>query len=168
MTSRQGTGLHQFTELSRENVYDLMALQIREEESGVIAPNPHWLAEAQLFKEAKTFGIYEADTAVGLLTVIDPRLGAQQDPDCEIANRTLYVWRLMVDRQHRGKGVGTSAINHSIGYAHDIGLEGVMLATDESLGYSAAGFYEKLGFHRTGRIIEGETEFIYSDNAQHE
>lgn len=66
-----------------------------------------------------------------------------------------WIWRLLVDREHQGRGVGTFAVEHAISRYRSLGCKQVITAwypgpTD------ASGFYKKLGFLETGEILDGE------------
>nr|PZN34201.1 MAG: hypothetical protein DIU67_05410 [Actinomycetota bacterium] len=68
-----------------------------------------------------------------------------------------YLWRLLVDRMHQGRGIGRRVIGILADDARERGAPGMLVSWVESKG-SPRRFYEKLGFVPTGRVVDGETE----------
>ncbi|MHA6326800.1 GNAT family N-acetyltransferase [Roseivivax sp. CAU 1753] len=137
----------------------LLDLRVRDGEETLIAPVADWLAQAAHKDYAVSFGLYHGGIAVGLVSVIDPRL-IPEDHREDFQPGCLYVWRLMIDRTQRGKSFGRGAVALATQYARTIGLDGVSLTTMESAAGNALAFYERLGFAPTGRRIDGEIELV--------
>jgi RimJ/RimL family protein N-acetyltransferase len=93
----------------------------------------------------------EADgVVVGFVMVADrvPGDPQQEDP---------FLWRLLIDRLHQGRGIGQHVVNAVIADRRAKGDRRLMVSWVEGHG-SPARFYERLGFVRTGRITDDETE----------
>lgn len=148
-----------FLMLCGETVDDLTELSIRADEKHLIASNAEWIAQAAFVGGSLSFGIYNKDTAVGLISLIDPRViePEKRDPCQPVC---LYVWRLMIDHKHRGQGFGEAAIKFAQGYARLIGLNGRSLTTMDKAQGNALAFYERCGFVPTGRRVDDEIELM--------
>lgn len=68
-----------------------------------------------------------------------------------------YLWRLLVDRRHQGRGVGRQIMDLVIDEVRAGGSTTLLTSWVEGRG-SPRGFYESLGFETTGEIVDGETE----------
>lgn len=150
-----------FLRLCRANIDDVQALKIHDEERRLIAPVPEWIAQAAFVEEAVSFGLFAGEHAVGLMTLIDPRLFEDEKDREPFQIDCLYVWRVMVDRKQRGRGFGTQAIQFARSYARLVGLKGVSLTTRDDEPGNALPLYKKLGFSPTGRRLEGEIELVW-------
>jgi len=150
-----------FLLLCGETVGALAALGVREDERELIAPNPEWIADAAFVDDAVSYGVFSAGEAVGLLSLIDPRLIADEDDGRDrFQSDCLYLWRLMVDRRHRGRGYGRAAIEFAARYAALTGLAGVSLTTMDRIPGNALALYRALGFEPTGRRLDDEIELV--------
>ncbi|MEM1037288.1 MAG: GNAT family N-acetyltransferase [Pseudomonadota bacterium] len=145
--------------LGKVNRRALAALTLKPTETDLIASNPIWIAEAALEAEAVTFGLFKRETPVGMMSLIDPRARAKDEKDFCISD-CLYVWRIMIDADHRGMGIGRDALDFAAEYAALLGLSGLSLTTADQKPGNALGFYKKIGFIPTERRIKGEIELI--------
>ena len=66
-----------------------------------------------------------------------------------------YLWRLLVDRRHQGRGVGRRALDMLLDIARGESRPGVMVSWVPGPG-SPEGFYLAAGFIPTGEIHDGE------------
>jgi len=74
-----------------------------------------------------------------------------------------YLWRLLVDRRHQGRGIGSRCIALLAAELRAAGDRKLLTSWVDGKG-SPRGFYERLGFRETGEIIDGEIEaFIELD-----
>lgn len=147
-----------FLPLCDDLVPQLAALQVAEAERHLIAPTGAWMAQAALTPDARTFGVFAEQCAVGLLSLLDPRTRADFDhglPD------HLYIWRVMVDEKARSLGHGAAIVTFAKNYAQLVGLNGVSLTTMDQKPHNALGFYHKQGFKPTGRRLDGEAELVW-------
>ena len=103
-------------------------------------------------------GLWAGDTAVGLIAMVDlhpdhPDLTAD-DP-----KNAAYLWRLMIDKAHQGKGYGRDAMQIAFRQARAWGRDTfcVDVADRED---SALGFYRRFGLEPTDRVVHGERMLI--------
>jgi RimJ/RimL family protein N-acetyltransferase len=66
-----------------------------------------------------------------------------------------YLWRFLVDRTHQGRGIGVRALTELVGLLTGEGQRTLRLSYVHGPG-SPWPFYERLGFHPTGEVEEGE------------
>jgi len=150
-----------FVQLARNNVDALSMLKVRAAEKHLVTANPEWIAQAAFEQVSATFGVFENDVAVGLISLVDPRLFDDEADREDLQTDCLYVWRVMMDQHHRGKGLGTAAMNFVRDYAVLLGLQGVSLTTKDREAANALAFYEGLNFKPTGRRLDGEIELVW-------
>lgn len=105
---------------------------------------------------AHPFGIWDDDTPVGFLILLDMREVRTRTPE-EDANAA-YLWRLLIASGHQGRGYGRQALDFSSDWAREKGLPRLFTsAVDRNA--AAIGLYEAFGFTRTGRVVhENEIE----------
>jgi histidinol dehydrogenase len=134
------------------DVLPLIKLEPTPEQKKFVASNAVSLAQAAYKTAGRPFGVYADGEPVGFVLLWD----ARQDP--EEPTDELYVWRLMVDAKHQGRGHGSAAMRWVIGEARRIGVAQVGLShvPENSVG----AFYERFGFHYTGKVHEGEREMV--------
>ncbi|HSV69447.1 MAG TPA: GNAT family N-acetyltransferase [Methylibium sp.] len=117
-----------------------------------VAPNQRSMAQAAVTPEAWPRAICVDGVPVGFLMLYDPSLStAPEEPD-------FYLWRLMIDVAHQGRGHGSAAVQALIAQVRT--RPG---ATRLTLSYvppapALERLYRGLGFAPTGRTIEGELE----------
>jgi len=137
--------------ITRHNLAAVCALDAGD--GGVqVAPNLRSMAQAAVYPEAWPRAIYAGEQPVGFLMLYDP--SAVQEPE----QSDFYLWRLMIDRAHQGRGYGLGALRLLIEQVRRRpGAERLLLS------YVAPAprlvrFYESLGFAATGALVEGEVE----------
>jgi RimJ/RimL family protein N-acetyltransferase len=89
--------------------------------------------------------IYAGDTAVGFLMTAEVT-DAHPEP---------YLWRLLIDRRHQGRGVGRAALTILADRLRAEGHRTLMTSWVDAPG-GPAPFYHRLGFVPTGEIDDGE------------
>ena len=95
--------------INGKNVWDILKLNIREDQKGFVASNNTSIIEAYIALsnngQAFPFGIYDDDTPVGFCMI-----GYGADDDWEdapsIAKDNYDIWRFMIDEHCQGKGYG--------------------------------------------------------------
>ena len=70
-----------------------------------------------------------------------------------------YLWRLLIDRRHQGRGIGRAALGQLFDRLRSEGCRRVLVSWVDGDG-GPAPFYTRLGFRPTGRIIDGEVEAV--------
>ncbi len=145
-----------FVEVHADNIIALHRLNPGVIGSKMVAPNAVSVAQSFLSNNAWARGIYVDDTPVGFIMLFDPTLNIVAAKAKNEAIDSLYVWRLMIDFAHQGKGYGEQALRAVIDKARGMpGIKTVTLSYVMETG-SAKPFYEKLGFRDTGKIDDGE------------
>jgi diamine N-acetyltransferase len=115
-----------------------------------VAPNAVSIAEAQFWSGSKSCAIYHGDEVVGYALY-------NLDFDDNLRLR-LWVGRLMMAEDQRGKGYGRTALQQIIAEARQAGCIEVALSTHTD-NVKAIGLYESLGFHAT-EIEDGEMVYV--------
>jgi RimJ/RimL family protein N-acetyltransferase len=95
--------------------------------------------------------IYADGEPVGFMMVAEP-MASQPHP---------YLWRLMVDWRHQGRGIGRAAVEELCRLRAAEGATHLLLSCTADRTGTPEPFYRKLGFERTGKTNEwGEIEMI--------
>ncbi len=68
-----------------------------------------------------------------------------------------YLWRLLIDRMHQRRGIGSRAMGMVEDECREMSSEALFTSWGEGKG-SPSDFYTSRGYEPTGRIVEGETE----------
>ncbi|MCK0138493.1 GNAT family N-acetyltransferase [Aliiroseovarius sp. F47248L] len=147
-----------FRTLTRKTLQPLASLNVGSDQTTFVAPNLMTMAQSIFEPGSEMFGIWEHDTPVGFLAIVDmshpeAELDEGDDPD------GIYIWRLMVDRAHQGQGYGLAALEFAKGIAREKGRSNVVTSVVDVPG-GALLLYEAFGFKKTGRIVDDEVELI--------
>ena len=139
-------------EITQENLYEILELQVTKNQENFVASNAVSLAEAHFYPEIAWFrAIYADETPVGFIMLED-------DP----ANSLYHLWRFMIDARFQKCGFGRRALELAI--EHVKTRPGAKaLSTSCVPGEGSPGtFYEKIGFTYTGEKDEdGELMMRY-------
>ena len=141
-------------EITRDTLRPLLQLKVRADQDHLVAPNAVTIAQCAYEQPGGyVWGLWDAETPVGLLAMIHPR----EYPHLEAGDdlNGAYIWRLMIAADHQGKGYGAAAIDECCAQARDWGLPRVATSVVDTPDNNI-GFYEKLGFTRTGAIVDDE------------
>ena len=95
------------------------------------------------------WAVYAGDIPVGFVMISD-----EVDDRDHIAQ---YLWRLLIDERHQGRGYGTATLDLVVEYFRSRpGVEVVWTSCGEGEG-GPLGFYERYGFEQTGdRVFDDE------------
>lgn len=133
-------------EITQGTLRQILALQVAESQSKLVAPNAVSVAEAYFERDHAWFrAIYAGDEPVGFVMLY-------VEPEQAI----YYLWRLMIDERYQGLGYGTRAVELVIEHVRaqpNAAELGVSVVPAEN---SALSFYRRLGFRETGAIEHGE------------
>lgn len=140
-------------DITRDHLFELIALEVREDQRDLVARNIETLAEAPYETGARVWGLWDGGTPFGLMAMVHPDEFLWHDPGDD--RQAAYLWRLMIDARHQGKGFGRAAVNEALGVAREWGFPRLAASVADKP-HSSMGFYERLGFRWTGRIVEGE------------
>ncbi|RYG91342.1 GNAT family N-acetyltransferase [Loktanella sp. IMCC34160] len=92
-----------------------------------------------------------------MLAMID--MSRYPEPEEADDRESAYIWRLLIGADYQGKGYGRAAIAEAEAVAREWRLPRVSLSfVDQPDG--PEGFYQKSGFVRTGKLIDGEVQML--------
>lgn len=111
----------------------------------MVAPNSLSIAEAYFDPHAWFRAIYADETPVGFLMLYD-------SPE----EKVYFLWRLMVAEPHHGKGFGRRAMELLIDHVRSRPAATVLETSCGQGSGSPEGFYEALGFRRSGKMFDDE------------
>ena len=137
----------------RDHLWDLITLSVRPDQNDLVSSNMKTFAEAPFEPGARVWGLWDADTPVGLMAMVHPAEYPFHAPEDD--REAAYLWRLMIAADRQGKGYGRAAIGMAVAVARDWNCPRLTAGVSD-VGHSNLGFYERLGFRWTGRFEEGE------------
>ena len=131
--------------ITRDNLWAVVDLKLHPGQEGFVADNVDSIANAYVEPTFVPLAVYAGDELVGFAMYGQhPRTGAW------------WLIRLMVDREHQGKGYGRAASEAVIEMmAERVGCEEIVTSFVPSNAV-AAGLYASLGFRPTGEIEDEE------------
>ncbi len=135
------------------NLAAVLKLQVAAGQRRMVATVERSLAQAAYEPAGRAVAMFDGEEAVGMMLLLDGRRYTAQPAE------QLYVWRLMVDERHQGRGIGRRAMAWVLEEARRLGLPAVGLSHVPLEGH-AGPFYEKLGFRYTGEVDEGERVMV--------
>jgi diamine N-acetyltransferase len=115
-----------------------------------VAPNAFSIAQAYFAPEAWFRAIHAGDTLVGFLMLYDYTLAEAPE------EREFFLWRLMIDRNHQGKGYGHAAVERLVEHVRTRPGAERLLVSHVKDAEPLARFYHSLGFRYTGEEEDGE------------
>lgn len=144
-----------------ENADEIAALAVSDEQKLFVSDNAQSLAEAAVANNsgghAFPFGVYDGGEAVGFVMVgfgIDDEWA---DPP-EIAKDSYNIWRLMIDKNHQGKGFGKGALALALEFIKTFpcGEAGLCWVSYVPENEAAKRLYGSFGFEKTDCFDGGE------------
>ena len=136
-------------EISKETVTAICRLDAGDD-GRQVAPNAVSIAQAYFTPEAWFRAIYDEATAVGFVMLFDPSLvEAPSEPD-------FFLWRLMIDRNHQGRGCGRAAVELLVEHVRTRPGARELKVSHVKDAEATARFYLGLGFRYTGEQDGGE------------
>ncbi len=135
------------------NLAAVMKLEVAAGQRQFVAAVPVSLAQVAYSPAGRAVAMFDGEEAVGMMLLYDMRQDKDQPAD------QLYVWRLLVDARHQGRGYGRLAIQWVVDEARRLGVQSVGLSHRDLPG-GPAGFYAKLGFAYTGEADDGELKMV--------
>ena len=135
-------------EITSENLISVLGLSVTEEQKKVYPrSNAYSIAEAHYPGDDDPVwirAIYAGETPVGFLMT-------SEAPD----QGEYFLWRLMIDAKHQGKGYGFRAVELLIERIKNSPNPKALVTSHLKDDGDAGTFYEKLGFVYTGEILGG-------------
>lgn len=131
--------------ITRDNLWAVVDLKLHPDQENLIEDNVASIANAYVEPTFVPLAVYAGDDLVGFAMYGQhPTTGAW------------WVIRIMIDRDHQGKGLGRAAMEALIEtMAERVGCEEVVSSTLPS-NAAMAGLFASLGFRPTGEIEDGE------------
>ncbi len=142
--------------VTSENLRAVLALSVAEEQKSVYPrSNAYSIAEAHYPPDDDPVwfrAVYVGETPVGFIMTSEvPEQGEY------------FLWRLMIDAKHQGKGYGSRAVELLVERIKGT-PNGKRLITSHLVGDGDAGaFYRRLGFEYTGEMLDGRDRVMRID-----
>jgi len=159
-----------------ENMPECVALSVHPEQEDFVASNSYSLAEAydenKAYAEkghgniAVPYAVYENNVMVGFVMYGYFPPGDEDDDEDEeydMDEHYYYVWRLFVDKNHQGRGIGREVVRQVM---DEIKTKPYGEATYCYVSYVPSNIaskttFKSYGFEEDGRVIEGEAVAKY-------
>ena len=145
--------------IDARNVWELVALEVQEEQKSFVATNTESILEAYCAITnggvALPFGIYDGETPVGFVMI---GYGCDDWEDAPAIARNNYsIWRLMIDRNCQGRGYGKAALTAALDYIRRFpcGKAECCFLSYEPENSVAKQLYHSFGFRENGEM-DGE------------
>jgi diamine N-acetyltransferase len=136
-------------EITRETVTAVCKLDSGDDWK-LVAPNSVSIAQAHFQGEAWFRAVYQDEQLVGFVMLYDPTLVQKpEEPD-------FFLWRLMIDKAHQGKGYGRAAVEALVEHVRTRPGARRLLVSHVKGAQRLPAFYRSLGFEYTGVESEGE------------
>jgi diamine N-acetyltransferase len=142
----------------RAHVLPLIALHVRPDQLDLVSNNAKTLAEAAYEPGSHVWGLWVADTLVGLMAMINPAQDTADDYpliDPRDGTPAAYLWRLMVGADFQGRGYGAAALQMAFAQTRDWGFSRLFAHVSHAP-HSNLPFYQHHGFANTGVVQDGE------------
>ena len=132
-------------EVTAETVRAVCALAVAPGQEGFVAPNSVSIAEAYFEPKAWFRAIYADEEPVGFVMLYD-------DPDTP----DYFLWRLMIDGGHQGRGFGRRALDLLVDYVRTRPGASELRSSYVPGEAGPGGFYRRYGFEETGELNHGQ------------
>ncbi len=120
-------------------------LKLSTKQGGLVAPHMYTIAESEAEPAFVPLAVYNNGTVVGFAMY-------GLDPD----DGKYWIYRLMIDVEHQGKGYGKAALSELIKRLAALPDCDVIYAGYKPWNTVAAGLFGEMGFERTGEMLSGE------------
>jgi diamine N-acetyltransferase len=135
--------------VTRANWVDCIGLAVAPEQRKFVAANAVSLAQAAYEPECTPLAVYADETMVGFVMYA-------HDQD----DGNWWIYRLMTDAQHQGKGYGRAALQLAISHVRQQpGCDKIVISIEPG-NDAARRLYESEGFRATGEVIGGEDVLV--------
>jgi diamine N-acetyltransferase len=133
-------------DLRRDTWEVVVGLAVTDDQLDFVAPNLFSIAESRFLPGFRTRAVLHDEEAVGF---------AMYGPDPD-DNGHLWLYRLMIDKAHQGKGLGRAALQEIIKHVRDE-LDAPLLRLGVRADNTAAvALYKSAGFAFTGQTFGSE------------
>lgn len=131
---------------------EFLALDVSEDQRGLVATMAESYADALFppdygWGQVKPWlrGITRDGMPAGFVMCADPTPTQVE----------AWIWRLLVDRNHQGFGVGRFAMQQVLERYRELGVARILVSWAPNAN-NPSGFYRKLGFKETGALVDEE------------
>jgi diamine N-acetyltransferase len=132
-------------QVAAETVRAICALEVRPEQRGYVATNALSIAQAYFQPRAWFRAIYADTTPVGFVML-------DEDPK----QQEYFLWRLMIDADHQGKGYGRRALDLVVEHVRSLPGARELRSSYVPGDNGPAEFYRSYGFVETGEMEGAE------------
>ena len=135
-------------EITRENLDEVLALSVNENQRTFVSTNAESLAQAYVYSEtAYPFAVYEDSTLVGFIM-----MGYYE------VKQYYTLWKFMIDKRYQNRGYGRKALELGINFLKDK-FDVSEIYTGVAPGNEMAKhLYSSMGFEDTGLVELGMEE----------
>ncbi len=140
-------------EITPQNRSTIEALSVTDDQSDYVAGVADSLVEAAQTPDARPWyrAVYAGDEPVGFVMISDGITVVNPD-----YLGPYYLWRLLVDRRHQGRGYGSAALRLVVEHVCTRPDARVLITSAVPGPASPVGFYVEQGFRITGEVHQGE------------
>jgi diamine N-acetyltransferase len=144
------SGVH-LREITDDNQQAVCALHVRPDQERFVASVTKSLDDAAATPEANPWyrAIYSGDEPVGFVM-----LSWNVPPSPGIIG-PYFLWRLLIDQRHQGRGFGREALTRIVDLLRSDGATELLTSYVPGDGEPRP-FYQRFGFQPTGEICDGE------------
>ena len=141
--------------VTQADIIPLKDVRVSDGQEFYVRDNTITIAQVRFTPGAYDFCIWDGDTRVGLLALVDH---TETDDLSEIDHpQAVYVWRLLVGMFFQGKGYGKAAMAFAEDWARQRGRPLVQVQAVES-NETAITVYQSLGYSLTGKRLGEEVQ----------
>jgi len=159
-----------------DNMKECVALQVLPEQRNFVASNAISLAEAYCENKAYAetgkgniavpYAIYKDSKMVGFIMYGYFPPGNEEEDDEDYYNddeHYYYVWRLFIDKEHQGKGIGRETVKQIMDEikSRPCGEANYCYVSYERTNIASKTTFASYGFKEDGRVIGGEVVALY-------
>ena len=139
-------------EITDDNRDAVCALRVRPDQERFVASVASSLEDAAEEPEANPWyrAVYSGDEPVGFVM-----LSWNVPPGRPGAIGRYFLWRLLIDERHQGRGIGRAVLTRIVDLVRADGATELLTSYEPGKGEPWP-FYQRLGFQPTGEIDDGE------------
>jgi diamine N-acetyltransferase len=135
-------------EITRENIDEVLALNVDDNQKSYVSTNAESLAQAYVYSDtAYPFAVYDDDIIVGFIM-----MGYYE------AKEYYTLWKLMIDKRYQNRGYGKEALKLGIRFLRERFEVSEIYTGVVPENTTAKNLYKSVGFKETGLIELGMEE----------
>ena len=154
-----------FDEITNKNIWKVCALEPIEEQKDFVAENLQSLAEAYATRNEGNnvlpLAVYNDDVLIGFVMIGKGTVGNEDESD--LIKENYCLWRLMIDKQYQGQGLGKQTIDAAIALIRSFpfGRANKVWLSYEPENVRAKAIYQKYGFVENGEMCGNEIVAVF-------